>query len=351
MDRMRNGMPNADGRQHAAVVTGAAGFIGAAVCRRLLALGWRVYAVVRPGSANRRLPEQHPSLHLIEGDLMRLPEWTGRLEEAVRRSGPIGAWLHLGWTGVAGAARNDAVQASNVEAVLESVRTAARLGCCCWIGAGSQAEYGRLEGRADEEAAEAPTTGYGRAKLAAGKAALAEAQHLGISGSWVRIFSVYGPDDNSVWLIPAMTRQLLAGESPALTPGGQRWDYLYVDDAADAFAALAERGVNAAAAAVAAELLIELPVELPVDSVSDSAEMPVSLAEPTESDGRTGKTGKQAADTGLYNLGSGESRTIREIAELVRAAAARWMPRRLHRNEAGREADGSGDSEDRLVPP
>ncbi|GFN31958.1 NAD-dependent epimerase/dehydratase family protein [Paenibacillus xylaniclasticus] len=319
MDRMRNDTPNAEGERPAAFVTGAAGFIGAAVCRRLLALGWQVYAVIRQGSNRERLPARHPSLMLVEGDLMRLPKWEAKLEEAVQRRGPAAVWLHLGWTGVAGADRNDEAQNDNVAAVLQSVRTAAKLGCRSWIGAGSQAEYGRLEGRADEGTSELPTTVYGKAKLAAGREALAEAKRLGLAGSWVRIFSVYGPGDNGGWLIPDIARKLLAGQSPELTLGEQRWDYLYIDDAADAFAALAQRSITA-------------PYSVkPLNAAGQQAVHPAA---------------------GVFNLGSGESRTIREIAELVRTEAARWLPPDLPQNGEARTSDhDNGGSLDRLVPP
>ena len=36
------------------VVTGATSFLGAALCKELVSRGHQVYAVVRPGSSNRR---------------------------------------------------------------------------------------------------------------------------------------------------------------------------------------------------------------------------------------------------------------------------------------------------------
>lgn len=295
---------------NSAVVTGAAGFIGAAICRELLSRGWRVYAIVRPGSKAERLPHGHESLQLVEGDLLRTGEWQSQLEAAAAAGERFDSWIQLGWEGVAGSARNDDSQTSNVEAVIQSVRLAARLGCSSWIGAGSQAEYGQMEGRVDEGATEAPTTAYGRAKLAAGKRALEEAALRGLDGYWVRIFSVYGPGDNDNWLIPGLIRQLLAGDSPAMTLGEQRWDYVYIDDAAAAFASLAEQSTAARR-------------KLLASATTDKRQY------------RERKLGRRLDPApGIYNLGSGESWAIRDIAELVRSAVAARLPRYLQPHAA-----------------
>ena len=60
------------------IVTGATSFLGSALVRRLLQEGHEVYAVIRPGSANRpaliRAAEgAGGTLHVIERELAQLP--------------------------------------------------------------------------------------------------------------------------------------------------------------------------------------------------------------------------------------------------------------------------------------
>ena len=63
---------------------------------------------------------------------------------------------------------------------------------------------------------------------------------MGTRFVWLRLGSVYGPDDNDDWVIPFVGRTLLKGECPALTSGEQRRDFLFVEDAADAINAVLE---------------------------------------------------------------------------------------------------------------
>jgi UDP-glucose 4-epimerase len=81
---------------------------------------------------------------------------------------------------------------------------------------------------------------YGAAKLAAAILTERLCDLGGVNHSWLRVFSTYGQDDNPDWMIPSLIRQLGRGVRPALTAGEQCWDYLYVDDAAAAFEAVAK---------------------------------------------------------------------------------------------------------------
>lgn len=94
----------------------------------------------------------------------------GLREAAVELDDSCDAFFHLAWTGTVGAARNDMFQQNkNVEYALEAVELAASLGCKIFVGAGSQAEYGRVEGKLCADTPVFPENGYGIAKLCAGQ--------------------------------------------------------------------------------------------------------------------------------------------------------------------------------------
>jgi UDP-glucose 4-epimerase len=218
------------------VIKGATGFIGSAIAREFVAAGVRVTMLIRSSSQLGRVAELSPKT-LINVDGLSFEE----LVEHLSVESP-NVFIHCGWRGVEGRDRNQAFQISdNLSMTLDSVDLAAEIGCKQWIGFGSQAEYGNQNRRLDEAAPLAPTTLYGKAKLAAGVASLALCEAKGMAGAWVRVFSTYGPGDAPNWFIPYVTQEFLAGRQPKLTKCEQFWDYLFVEDAARAVCALADQ--------------------------------------------------------------------------------------------------------------
>jgi nucleoside-diphosphate-sugar epimerase len=212
------------------LLTGASGFVGSHLLARFLRTGEHALAVVlRPGAPPRRIGHLLKQVEIIEGDLAR-PE---ALAEPMRRFGPD-LVLHAAWAGPNTKNRDHAQHADHVIHTIELAKLAHATGARHFIGIGSQAEYGAAAVRTDEEQPARPVTLYGTAKLCAGLLAGKLCSTFGIRFAWVRLFAAYGPEEDPAWLIPSMCRALLAGQRPATTPGEQRWDYLYVEDAAEA---------------------------------------------------------------------------------------------------------------------
>ena len=222
-----------------AVITGPTGAIGTALCLELAKNGIRVFAVCRPGSSRIDAIPKHENITVVFCDAAQLQE----LQELI--PGGADAFFHFAWAHTIGAGRNDMpAQIQNIQYTIDAVRVAAALGCKVFLGAGSQAEYGRVEGVLKPSTPCFPENGYGMAKLCASQMSRVEAEKLGIEHIWMRILSVYGPGDGATTMISSVICQLLDGREPALTEGIQQWDYLYSDDAARAFYLAAKHGVN-----------------------------------------------------------------------------------------------------------
>lgn len=156
---------------------------------------------------------------------------------------PYDIFFHMAWSGTTGTSRNDeALQQQNAAYSLDAVRLAKKLGCHTFVFAGSQAEYGRVEGKLTADTATCPENEYGKYKLQAGETTRALCESLSIKHIWARILSVYGPYDSKTSMIMSAISKLRNGEIAEFTKGEQQWDYLYSADAANALLLAAMKG-------------------------------------------------------------------------------------------------------------
>lgn len=219
------------------IVTGATGCVGSAIIRRGLAKGFDVTCIVHQGSKRLSNIPKDEHLSIVECNLADYA--------SLQLEGTYDAFIHLSWEKTFGTSRDDAVvQTRNIQYTLDACKLAKRCGCHVFVGAGSQAEYGVQSVDLTPDLLVKPESGYGIAKYAAGKLSALLCNNLGIRHNWVRILSVYGPNDGENTLISYVIRELKEGHSPELTKCEQIWDYLYADDAADAILAIAENGLD-----------------------------------------------------------------------------------------------------------
>ncbi len=216
-------------------LTGATGFLGAALAQELGARGHDCIAMARPGGSHARLSRLAPNATLVEGDLFD----TDACRALMAHWRPH-ALIHCGWRGVGGAARNELAQLENIAASAALAEAALAQGARILIGVGTQAEYGAGSGAFDEADPPAPQTLYGVAKLAVAGAFAALGRQYDARVVWGRVFSLYGPGQSESWLVASLIGALMRGEAPALTPCEQLWEFTHVRDAACGFVALME---------------------------------------------------------------------------------------------------------------
>ncbi len=225
------------------LVTGASGHLGSYLTERLVKEGSEVFILVRPQSDLWRLDGVLDGIKVLRADLSDL----GNVALLINDLKPE-ATFHLAWEGVTSAFKNSPEQITrNVTGSLELFEIVRAAGCKLWVGVGSQAEYGAHDSVLTEETPVRPLTTYGTAKLCVGLLTGKLCELAGMRHVWLRLLATYGPKDDERHLLPATIARLLVGERPSLTLGEQAWDYLYIEDAADAIyrAAMSEeaRGV------------------------------------------------------------------------------------------------------------
>jgi nucleoside-diphosphate-sugar epimerase len=217
------------------LVTGASGHLGSYLTRLLLKRGHEVAVLVRPQSNLWRISDVLSRTTLIRGDLSSIDQ----VEAEIISAAPEIAF-HLAWYGVTSGYRYDPNQIHyNLIGSLRLLQVVQNSGCKCWVGIGSQAEYGPYNEILREDLPTQPVTVYGVTKLCVGLLSRQLCEMTAMRFLWLRLLATYGPKDDDHHLIPTVILKLLSGEKPTLTLGEQRWDYLYVEDAAEAIYQLA----------------------------------------------------------------------------------------------------------------
>jgi nucleoside-diphosphate-sugar epimerase len=220
------------------VITGPTGAIGMALIKLCIENGIEVVAICHKGSKRIAQIPKSQYVTVVEANMS---DFNSLELKGIKAD----IFYHFAWEGTTGASRNDMqLQTKNIQYSLDAVELANRLGCNTFIGAGSQAEYGRVEGLLTPYTPVFPENGYGMAKLCAGQMTRRLCETLGIKHIWARILSVYGPYDTPNSMVMSTINKLVNGERASLTLGEQKWDYLYSLDAAKAMLLLGEKGIN-----------------------------------------------------------------------------------------------------------
>lgn len=218
-----------------AVITGPTGAIGRALIKLLIENGYEVLAVVHRSSPRAAELEHMAHCRVLRLDLCEYDRAIEALErQGIERDG-YELFFHLAWMASFGRDRDNLeLQLDNIRASLAAVQFANALGCSTFIGIGSQAEYGRVEGILSPDTPAFPETGYGIAKLCAGQLTRLACEQTGLKHIWCRVLSVYGPYDRDQTLIGYAVNKMLNNEDTEFSPCDQMWDYIYSDDAARA---------------------------------------------------------------------------------------------------------------------
>ena len=153
--------------------------------------------------------------------------------------GSVDCLVNLAWHGTRGASRLCREEQEHArQCTMAGIRSVLEAGCRKIVLAGSQAEYGAVNGLISEATACCPNTEYGKSKLRLFQEASVACEEAGAVCIDPRFFSLYGPDDYVGTMVISILQKMRRGEACELTEGVQNWDFLYIDDAAVALAGL-----------------------------------------------------------------------------------------------------------------
>jgi nucleoside-diphosphate-sugar epimerase len=206
------------------VITGATGFIGGALAKRLLADGVKVYGVGRNKEKLDELKE-HGDFVPVIADFEQYAE----LPEMIGERGFDMFW-HLAWRGTSTKDYNDYnVQSGNVKAVCAAATAAAALNCSC---SSISSSYQQYDVNIAEDIAFNPVM-YGVIKKCAADAFRVISYKNNIPCNNIIFPNTFGPGDKANTAIGFFIKELLANRPLDLISGVHEDDWMLIDDLVD----------------------------------------------------------------------------------------------------------------------
>lgn len=216
-----------------AIVTGANGFIGSTLVKKLVANNVQVLAIDISFS---------PS-HLPESDLVtKLETYIVSAEDLVKKipQGEYNAFYHFAWAGVNGAIKADPIaQIKNIEMAAICMTTCKEIGCKKFLCAGTIAEQSVNSLHLLEK-----TSGgmmYGVAKHCTHLMLENYSKYIGQPFVWMQLSNIYGPGNKTGNLVSYTLGELFAGNNPSFGPANQPYDFVCVEDTIEAIYRLGEK--------------------------------------------------------------------------------------------------------------
>jgi len=222
--------PQLSGRR--ILVTGASGFIGSALCRRMSGMGAEVHGVSRMDRADTDYCARWHKCRLDDIDDVRALIKTSRPDFV----------FHLA-SHVVGSRAVELVLptfSGNLASTVNLLTAATELGCERIFLTGS------LEEPEPGPDPVVPSSPYAAAKFAASAYGRMFHALYGTPVVILRLFMVYGPGQQDLRkLVPYVILSLLKGETPRLSSGVRKADWIFVDDVVAGYlAAIAANGLE-----------------------------------------------------------------------------------------------------------
>ena len=206
------------------LVTGANGFIGSSLIKKMIANNIEVVAVDITFAGNR-LPDSNLITKVESG-----------VEAALAEKIPAGeydAFYHLAWRGVNGADKADpSVQLANIQMAVDCANICKQLNVKKLLCAGTVAENATFS--LPELAKTSGGMMYGVAKHACRLILEDYCKNIGQQFVWMQFSNIYGVGNKTGNLVSYTLGELLAGKEATFGPALQPYDFIYVDDLIEA---------------------------------------------------------------------------------------------------------------------
>jgi nucleoside-diphosphate-sugar epimerase/glycosyltransferase involved in cell wall biosynthesis len=211
------------------LVLGASGFVGANLMRSLYAVRRDVYGTTtrKPAWRLDGLPEDR----VRAVDLLVDSDFEALLE-LVR---PRTIFHCVAYGAYSFETDSQLIYRTNFQFVTRLLPLLESRSIAVFVHAGSSSEYGDNAAGPGEEGPTAPNSDYAVSKVAASNLIYYHGKRKGLPCANLRLYSVFGPLEDSARLIPNLVRHGLDGKYPEFVNPSISRDFVYVDDVSEAF--------------------------------------------------------------------------------------------------------------------
>lgn len=212
------------------LITGATGFVGANIARRLVSQGKSVHIISRNKDLNWRLKDIADKITVHEMDLL-----SHDLVKIIKKIEPEYIF-HLAAFG--SLPREDDIQKLieiNLKGTINLINAARESNFKLFINTGSSSEYGIKENPMCESDIVSPVNDYGVTKAAATLYAQKEGIRNNVPIITFRLFSVFGPYEERTRLIPYVILSAIQNEDINVGSPDNVRDFIFIEDLVDAY--------------------------------------------------------------------------------------------------------------------
>lgn len=211
------------------LVTGASGFVGSNLFRKIAAVRSDVFAVVQR-ERNWRLMDIGEQ-QVVAADINDQNAVKNLVESIV----PQTVFDCVAYGAYSFEKDASLIYETNFLSTVRLVGLLSQRPFSAFVHAGSSSEYGSNSSAPTENAVCDPNSDYAVSKLATQNYLQYMGQHKQFPCVNLRLYSVYGPLEDTSRLMPNLVREALSGKLPPLVDPEISRDFVYVDDVCEAF--------------------------------------------------------------------------------------------------------------------
>lgn len=216
------------------LVTGASGFIGSCMVRRLIAQEKNVHIILRSSSHVWRIKDLLSRVTVHYADFSN----TKKLIEIIKIARPSIIYHFATYGAYPNQQDGSLAIKTNIEGTWHLLKATEKYDYELFVNTGSSSEYGFKNEPMRETHVLEPASYYATTKAAQTLMCTYEAKKLNKPIVTIRPFSVYGPYEEPTRLLPQLLKCLYIHKTMKLVNPAVARDFIYIDDVLDAYTSI-----------------------------------------------------------------------------------------------------------------